>query len=188
MLLDCLPVNGDGRRRNPKMEEERQARDVFLAEQARKSRLGVQARTRGSTHGSPVGQPAGQPADVPSSSSSYSSSGSSSESIPPAGRVRVDTTGKYSEAFLGIWGQYPKKRGKGEAWKAWQRAAATVGGEQKLADLMSTALDWQVLSDDWQKDNRRYVPNCSTYLNQRRWEDGEPIDDPTDGIPYEEED
>lgn len=72
--------------------------------------------------------------------------------------------GEYSDDFITFWDKYPKKTGKGEAYRSWCKANIPV------VDV-HTALDNQILCDQWQKENGRFIPNPSTWLNQRRWED-----------------
>ena len=71
--------------------------------------------------------------------------------------------------FDEFWTQYPKKVGKGAAESAWKKAH--VNGH--LSDVLS-ALDSQKKSDQWAKDGGQYVPNPATWINQKRWLDGEP--------------
>jgi len=70
--------------------------------------------------------------------------------------------------FAEFWSAYPKKVGKGEAEKVWRKAG--VNGH--LTDVLS-AVAAQKQSDQWKKDNGQYIPNPATWINQRRWEDGE---------------
>jgi len=69
--------------------------------------------------------------------------------------------------FRRWWAKYPRKAGKGGAWKAWHKIAPSA----LVLDQMMTALDWQIASDQWTKDGGDYIPHPSTYLNQRRWMD-----------------
>ena len=48
--------------------------------------------------------------------------------------------------------------------------AQKINGE--LPDILRD-IESRVSSDDWKKEGGKYVPNPATYLNQRRWEDGE---------------
>ena len=77
----------------------------------------------------------------------------------------------YSEDFLSFWSEYPKKVGKGDAYNKWKKARLT---NRDKADILS-ALKWQTKTDRWRSNNGRYIPNPSTYITQRRWED-EPFD------------
>lgn len=73
----------------------------------------------------------------------------------------------YSEDFLIFWKEYPKKVGKGEAFKQWKKAKLSEGDKKDI----SVALKWQKKSDRWRSSNGRYIPNPATYISQRRWED-----------------
>ena len=71
--------------------------------------------------------------------------------------------------FDRFWAAYPKKVGKGAAEKAFSKAP--INGH--LADVLS-ALDRQKQSEQWRRDGGQFIPNPATWLNQRRWEDGDP--------------
>ena len=81
------------------------------------------------------------------------------------------TVCEYSDDFLDFWKEYPKKVGKGDAFKKWKKAKLT---NTDKTDIMN-ALNWQKKSDRWRNDYGRFIPNPSTYISQRRWED-EPCD------------
>ena len=71
----------------------------------------------------------------------------------------------YTTDFESFWTKYPKKTGKGAAFKAWQKLHKTE------ISKISDALDWQIPSDQWQRDSGHYIPNPQTYLNQKRFDD-----------------
>ena len=77
------------------------------------------------------------------------------------------TVCEYSDDFLDFWKEYPKKVGKGDAFKMWKKAKLT---NTDKTDIMN-ALNWQKKSDRWRNDYGRFIPNPSTYISQRRWED-----------------
>ena len=77
------------------------------------------------------------------------------------------TVCEYSDDFLEFWKEYPKKVGKGDAFKKWKKAKLT---NTDKTDIMN-ALNWQKKSDRWRDSNGRFIPNPSTYISQRRWED-----------------
>ena len=79
----------------------------------------------------------------------------------------------YSEDFLSFWKEYPKKVGKGDAFNKWKKAKLTRADKEDIL----TALSWQKKSDRWSDSKGRYIPNPSTYISQRRWED-----EPYEGI------
>lgn len=92
--------------------------------------------------------------------------------IPPLSSKAVC---EYSEDFLEFWKEYPKKVGKGEAFKKWKKER--ISGAE-LSDILN-ALKWQKSTDVWRKNGGQYIPNPSTYISQRRWED-EPLTISTD--------
>jgi hypothetical protein len=69
-------------------------------------------------------------------------------------------------SFANFWSAYPKKIGKGAAETAWKKAK--VNGH--LSEVLS-ALEAQKRSDQWTRDGGQFIPNPSTWINQRRWED-----------------
>lgn len=89
-----------------------------------------------------------------------------STSSSPVVRDGVLSSG-YSEDFLEFWSAYPKKMGKGSAYKVFNKLKLT---KKDKADILK-ALNWQRKSEQWLKDNGQFIPYPATYLNQRRWED-----------------
>jgi len=75
-------------------------------------------------------------------------------------RVRVEV----DNGFDIFWNNYPRKVGKGKAEEAWEKQKPNVD------DVLKT-LVWQKESKQWFKQNGAFVPNPSTYLNQKRWLD-----------------
>ena len=73
----------------------------------------------------------------------------------------------YSDSFLSFWQTYPKKIGKGAAWKSWGKISGVNGNLEKIL----TAVQWQIRTDQWTKNEGEFIPNPATWLNQRRWED-----------------
>jgi hypothetical protein len=71
------------------------------------------------------------------------------------------------DVFNSFWRQYPKKVGKGDAEKVWKKIPA----QKETLELITAALSWQTKSEQWTKDNGQFIPNPSTYLNQKRWLD-----------------
>ena len=84
----------------------------------------------------------------------------------PHGGADGESQTTYSKAFLKFWESYPKKVGKGAAWKAFKRAAINGRLEQVIS-----AVENQKRSEQWSRDGGQYVPHPATWLNQRRWED-----------------
>lgn len=73
----------------------------------------------------------------------------------------------YGDLFSEFWSLYPKKIGKGGANKVFERLK--LNNDDLLQ--IKNALKWQKQSEQWQKNGGQFIPNPSTYLSQRRWED-----------------
>jgi len=67
--------------------------------------------------------------------------------------------------FLAFWQAYPRKTGKGAAWKSWKNASLP-----KL-EVILNAIRKARQSPDWQKERGAFIPHPATWLNQARWED-----------------
>lgn len=74
------------------------------------------------------------------------------------------------EAFDVFWAAYPKKVGKKDAFKAFQKVPVSE------RPLLIPAIERQKQSRQWNDEGGRFIPNPSTWLNQGRWMD-EGIDD-----------
>lgn len=74
----------------------------------------------------------------------------------------------YTSDFDLFWFKYPKKTGKGGAFASFKRL------QKSEVAKISNALEWQIKSEQWLKDNGQYIPNPQTYINQKRFDD-EPI-------------
>ena len=96
--------------------------------------------------------------------------------LPPKGERVPSAAERRFDAF---WKAYPKKVGKGAAQKAFGRLKVT----DELLKTMLDAIEVQKRGEQWQKDGGQYIPNPSTWLNQRRWEDELPFTD----MPMEED-
>lgn len=83
----------------------------------------------------------------------------------------------YSVEFDSFWKMYPRKTGKGSAWKAWEKAKPEIS-------TVEAALRWQIRSEQWTKDGGQFIPHPATWLNQRRWEDEPPA---INGVPLKAE-
>lgn len=71
------------------------------------------------------------------------------------------------DLFAKFWKLYPRKVCKANAEKSWKKLKITT-------DLFTTIMDSlgkQVVSPDWLKEDGKFVPHATTWLNGRRWED-----------------
>ena len=66
--------------------------------------------------------------------------------------------------FDRFWEAYPKKVGKEAARRAFEKVKEPV-------DLLINAIEKQRQSEQWMKEDGRFIPNPATWLNQGRWED-----------------
>lgn len=72
-----------------------------------------------------------------------------------------------NERFTRFWKAYPKKVGKGAAEKAWKKIHPTA----ELFDVIMESVEAAINTEQWTRENGRFIPNPATWLNQRRWED-----------------
>ena len=66
-----------------------------------------------------------------------------------------------------FWLNYPNKKGKAAAKKAWSK----IKDPSKVIERMKVTLPLQSQSEAWTKNNGQFIPHPATYLNQGRWED-----------------
>ena len=84
-------------------------------------------------------------------------------------KPRIEPVTAEPVGFASFWSAYPKKTAKPNALKAYRSSKMKTGE----IDSILTDIETRKQSDDWTKENGKYIPNPATYLNQRRWEDGE---------------
>ena len=70
----------------------------------------------------------------------------------------------YSAGFEGFWQMYPVKKGKGQAWRSWQRQHL----DPLQAMICRSIEDHLDRDEDWR---RNYIKHPATFLNGRCWED-----------------
>jgi len=66
-----------------------------------------------------------------------------------------------------FWNEYPKKRKKLDAIKAFLK----INPDATLLEKMIASVRAYKQTEDWKKDNGQFVPLPASYLNARRWED-----------------
>lgn len=69
--------------------------------------------------------------------------------------------------FVSFWKAYPRKVGKGAAWKAWNK----IRPSQHMANTIVHSVRAHTYTEEWRKDDGRFIPNPATYLNQARYDD-----------------
>ena len=69
------------------------------------------------------------------------------------------------ENFGAFWDLYPRKVGKAKATALWSKSTP----EERTSAIKGLRL-WRQ-AEQWQREDGKYVPYASTFLQQRRWED-----------------
>jgi hypothetical protein len=77
------------------------------------------------------------------------------------------TAGGNHDGFEQWWETYPKKVAKEAARKAWKK----LGPRPQMQSMLLNAVKAQCSCDQWTKDDGRFIPNPTTWLNQGRWTD-----------------
>lgn len=73
--------------------------------------------------------------------------------------------GSGGKEFESFWNAYPRKVGKEAARKSFSKIP-----KSEIPNLVP-AIENQKQSEQWKKENGRYIPNPATWLNQGRWQD-----------------
>lgn len=82
------------------------------------------------------------------------------------GQMSKETTQRKSDAaFEQFWQSYPRKVGKLDARKSWDRVKGVA-----LEEILH-AVERQKHSEQWNREGGRFIPLPATWLNQGRWED-----------------
>jgi len=69
--------------------------------------------------------------------------------------------------FEEFWSGYPRKEKKPAALKVWIRLHPSDELRARILDDVACRRK----TEEWKRETGRYIPQPSTYLNQRRWED-----------------
>jgi hypothetical protein len=72
-----------------------------------------------------------------------------------------------SESFVRFWAAYPKKKSKGDAWKAWRQVEAL----RPDIDTLLAVLEKAKRSTQWRKDSGEFIPYPATWLRAWGWDD-----------------
>ncbi|MDE9420131.1 hypothetical protein P1O00_09110, partial [Erysipelothrix rhusiopathiae] len=72
------------------------------------------------------------------------------------------------EVFEMFWKLYPKRQDKK---KAKTKLIQIIRKNPKLAQTIISDLERRVNCQDWKKDDGKYIPLPTTYLNGERWDD-----------------
>lgn len=99
--------------------------------------------------------------------------------VPPEGDGAEPATKELKvTGFDEFWQSYPHKVGKKAALSAWKKLKPNAGLRAKIMESLET----QKSSQQWRRENGRYIPNPATWLNQGRWDDQlDPLNTRTEG-------
>ena len=80
---------------------------------------------------------------------------------------------EFSAGFISFWAIYPRKRriAKSKCYDKWKLHKLESDSEKIIRHVRRMAA-----TDDWQREDGRFVPQTLTYLNQKRWEDDDAED------------
>jgi hypothetical protein len=74
---------------------------------------------------------------------------------------------KRSGNFDCFWSAYPKKIGKQQALKSWNK----LKPDNDLLKTILLAIESNEKSEQWKNENGKFIPHAATWLNGMRWED-----------------
>ena len=74
---------------------------------------------------------------------------------------------RQEQLFDQFWTQYPRKKSKGQAERAWVK----LSPDDTLFAQIIEGLERAKRSRDWIKEGGRYIPYPATWLNAKGWED-----------------
>jgi hypothetical protein len=95
------------------------------------------------------------------------------QSVSPAlalAPTKPSRASRSDDGFEGFWASYPRKVSKPTALKSWSKLSPDADLQAAIID----ALEFQSQSDQWRRDDGRFIPHPATWLNGRRWEDVTP--------------
>jgi phage replication O-like protein O len=84
---------------------------------------------------------------------------------PPTKETITKEKDIYTSNFISFWTAYPKKVGKGAAFKAYQN----IKTPRPSLSIILKSIESQNKTEQWQ--NKQFIPHPSTWINERRWED-----------------
>lgn len=71
------------------------------------------------------------------------------------------------EEFKVFWAVYPRKDGKKKAEQAWRR----IDNKKTPYEAILAGLKRHMDSEQWTKDDGRFIPHAATWINGERWND-----------------
>lgn len=69
--------------------------------------------------------------------------------------------------FDAFYAAYPLHKGRAKAEKAWQ----SIAPDEALCERIMQAVKAQTASAEWKRENGKFIPHPTSWLNGKRWED-----------------
>lgn len=79
----------------------------------------------------------------------------------------VDTNSKPLADFDWFWENYPRKKSKGDAFKAWQQTAAIRPDTEEIL----AAIERNFSTGAWRESDPQWIPYPATWLRSWGWAD-----------------
>jgi len=80
---------------------------------------------------------------------------------------KQETINQSIQPFAEFWSEYPKRKNKGDAEKAWLKLNPSIALQNKIFE----SLEILKTSGDWKKENGQFIPYPASWLNAQGWED-----------------
>lgn len=104
---------------------------------------------------------------VPERSDSLIPDSGFTDSLIPGERLSAVKNEPSDDAFSKFWAEYPNKKAKPNAVKAWAKLKVN---DELFAKIMDGLARYKK-SPEWTKDFGSFIPHPATWLNAKRWED-----------------
>jgi hypothetical protein len=161
-IRDKFAADGSGRLINDKLARTQGEYSTYLAGKSAAGQRGAQQRWQ--LDSTPDGTPDGNAVTDPVANGWPPLALALPSAIdPPSGDLPQTPVG----GFDAFWRVYPRKVGKSDARKVWQKLAPDAA----LEAVILAAVEQHKQSRQWRKDGGDYIPHPATWLNRGRWED-----------------
>jgi len=80
--------------------------------------------------------------------------------------IRSKEINIYSVHFENFYNEYPRKIGKTQANKSWEKISPS---EEVFNEIMAGLANY--IKHEWKGKEMKYIPHAATWLNQERWKD-----------------
>ena len=95
------------------------------------------------------------------------SSTSEKPTLQSTNNTKETITKEPNTYFEDFWNNYPKRKMKGDAEKAWNK----LSPDSELCNRINLAVSKLKLTPQWLKDDGQYIPYPATWIRAKGWED-----------------